>query len=185
MKCRSLRLASLILTMLAVPGLVFADNDGKKGDKGGKADKGYQCPHGLKHRTPAQVWADRLAAMTVGDLDRVMCDYADDAVVMTPAGVARGKEQIRAGLEMMFTLLGGALPTVTTLNIANNVIFITFTVDTPIVSIVDGADTYVVEHGLIVAQTAHDPLTFKGPPPAAPAASETTSTATQSTPAAK
>jgi hypothetical protein len=174
---RALRLASFVL-LLSVPALAFADPPQQPGEK-----NGYRCPSGLEKRTPAQVWADRIEAMKVGDLDRVMCDYAKDAVVLTPGGIARGKDQIRFGLQMMFQLLGGVLPTVTTLQTADDVVFVTFTVDTPIVSIVDGADTYVIKHGLIVSHTAHDPLIFKGPPPAPAAASAEAAPAEDAAPA--
>lgn len=126
------------------------------------------CARHRHARTPRQVFADHKAALSSGDLDRVMCNYADDAVVLSAGGVARGKEQIRAALQVLMGLLGGAEPTVVTLETAGDVLFITFTLDGPLVSIPDGADTYVIRHGLIRIQTAHDPLVFKAPPGATP-----------------
>jgi ketosteroid isomerase-like protein len=46
--------------------------------------------------TPEQIIAHHFATFASGDLDAVMSDYADDAVLITAAGVAHGKAAIRA-----------------------------------------------------------------------------------------
>jgi ketosteroid isomerase-like protein len=46
--------------------------------------------------TPEQIIAHHFATFAARDLDAVMSDYADDAVVISAAGVARGKAAIRA-----------------------------------------------------------------------------------------
>jgi ketosteroid isomerase-like protein len=46
--------------------------------------------------TPEQIIAHHFATFATGDLDAVMSDYADDAVLITAAGVAHGKAAIRA-----------------------------------------------------------------------------------------
>ena len=46
-------------------------------------------------RTPQEVFAHHGQALAAGDLDEIVADYADDSVVITPAGVARGKDGIR------------------------------------------------------------------------------------------
>jgi hypothetical protein len=156
----ALRLA-LCLSLLVVPSLALADDP-----QPAAAKVAYQCPSGLESRTPTQVWADRLAAISVGDLDRVMCDYADDAVLVTAGGVASGAAAIRASLEGLLGLLGGNVPTVSTVTIEGKIIFITWFVTSPVVSIPDGSDTFVIKHGKIQYQTAHAPMVFNAPPPA-------------------
>lgn len=47
-------------------------------------------------RTPEQIIAHHFATFATGDLDAVMSDYAEDAVVINAAGVAHGKAAIRA-----------------------------------------------------------------------------------------
>ncbi len=46
--------------------------------------------------TPEQVVAHHFATIAAGDLDAVMSDYADDAVLISAAGVTRGKPGIRS-----------------------------------------------------------------------------------------
>jgi hypothetical protein len=126
--------------------------------------KVFECPKGLHQRTPEQVFADHNAALAAGNFDLAMCDYTDDAVVLTGSTMLKGKAEIRYVLELFWFLFGHKMPTVLTQSVHENVLFITFTVDGEIASIPEGADTYVIEKGLIRTQTAHDPLVFKTPP---------------------
>src|ERR1700758_1449837 len=57
-------------------------------------------------RTPEEVFAHHGKALAAGDLDEIVVDYADDSVLITPAGVARGKDGIRDA----FARLLGDLP---------------------------------------------------------------------------
>ena len=41
-------------------------------------------------RTPQEVFAHHVEALGGGDLDGIVADYAEDAVVISPAGVLRG-----------------------------------------------------------------------------------------------
>lgn len=47
-------------------------------------------------RTPEQVVRHHFAVIAARDLDAVVSDYADDAVVITANGVVHGKEGVRA-----------------------------------------------------------------------------------------
>ena len=38
-------------------------------------------------RTPQEVFAHHVQALGAGDLDEIVADYAEDAVLITPAGV--------------------------------------------------------------------------------------------------
>jgi ketosteroid isomerase-like protein len=46
-------------------------------------------------RAPQEVFAHHGKALAAGDLDEIVADYADDSVVITSAGVARGKDGVR------------------------------------------------------------------------------------------
>ncbi len=47
-------------------------------------------------RTPRQVFDDHWNSILAGDMDRVMADYATDAVFVRPDEVARGHDGIKA-----------------------------------------------------------------------------------------
>src|SRR6266487_1586410 len=46
-------------------------------------------------RPPEEIFAHHAQALGAEDLDAIVMDYADDACIITPAGVTRGKEGIR------------------------------------------------------------------------------------------
>lgn len=117
-----------------------------------------RCPIELMHRTPEETVLDHVAAIQEGDLDAAMCDFAPNASVILPGQVATGLDDIRAGLEGMGGLLGGAVPEVDTLTSHGATVLLTFSAFGTPCEVPDGADTYVVLHGKIVAQTVHDTL---------------------------
>jgi SnoaL-like protein len=46
-------------------------------------------------RTPQEIFGHYGKALMDGDLDEIMADYGPDSVFITPAGILRGKGQIR------------------------------------------------------------------------------------------
>ena len=54
-------------------------------------------------RTPEEVFAHHAQALGAGDLDEIVADYADDAVVITPAGTMRGKDGVRAAFTQLLS----------------------------------------------------------------------------------
>ncbi len=46
-------------------------------------------------RTPQEVFAHHVEALGAGDLDEIVADYAEDGVLITPAGVLHGLGGIR------------------------------------------------------------------------------------------
>ena len=134
------------------------------------ADAAQDCPKRLQLRTPDQVLADHRAALAAGDLDLAMCNFAEDAVVIHDGGIDRGHEAIRASLELLQTIFGGAVPTVTEEIIEpilngphTHMVRLRFELTLPFGSIPDGLDTYIITRGRIVAQTAHG-LFIPAPP---------------------
>ena len=47
-------------------------------------------------RTPQEIFQHHAEVLIAGDIDGIVSDYADDAVFITPAGVERGKDGVRA-----------------------------------------------------------------------------------------
>lgn len=122
-----------------------------------------ECPKADKQATPEQVFAARIEAMQRGDFQAIACSYAEDAVVIFPGTVIRGREAIMRAFADFAGVLGGAPPVVTSSTEAGNVLLITYEVHTPRVSIPDGSDTFVIEKGRITSQVVHASLVFHQP----------------------
>src|SRR3954462_9441626 len=94
-------------------------------------------------------------ALARGDMDAVMADYAEDAVLCTPVGAARGLAQIRAAVEPFATKL---MPPGSQLKVLQQVIdgelvYLTWSGESPRFRIPMGTDTFIIRNGKIVAQT--------------------------------
>jgi hypothetical protein len=96
--------------------------------------------------------------MQAGQMEEAICDYAENAVVIMPGQTISGRKAIGEGLLGMGSLLGGALPQIQSFTTAGSIVMITFSAYGTPCTIPDGSDTYIVEHGQIVAQTVHDSL---------------------------
>jgi ketosteroid isomerase-like protein len=57
-------------------------------------------------RTPEEIFQHHAQALGAGDLDEIVADSAEEAVFITPAGVRRGKDGMRAA----FTQLPADVP---------------------------------------------------------------------------
>lgn len=135
-----------------------------------KNKHGDGCPRHLERRSPEETINEHIALLNAGKLDEAMCDYAPDAVVILPGQIAEGRDAIRAGLEGIGSLLGGVLPTVTSITTHGSTVLLTlYAYGTPCI-IPDGSDTYIVRHGRIVTQTVHDTL-YDAPGAVCPVAS--------------
>jgi hypothetical protein len=54
-------------------------------------------------RTPQEIFEHHATVLIAGDIEGIVADYADDALIITPQGVLRGKDGVR---EAFTTLLG-------------------------------------------------------------------------------
>ena len=113
-------------------------------------------------RAPAQIIADHIRAAKAGDVSAVIADYADDAVVVTPPGMAspNGVYARRAQVRQFFTWLTSPanLPGVrsmesTTEIIAPDVIIMRWTQFKGTPKEVNGRDVFVIRGGKIVFQS--------------------------------
>jgi SnoaL-like domain len=65
-------------------------------------------------RTPQEIFEHHGEVLMAEDIDGIVSDYADDAIFITPGGLLRGKDGVRAGFEKLLSDLRGAtweLPT--------------------------------------------------------------------------
>jgi hypothetical protein len=104
-------------------------------------------------RTPQEVFAHHGQALAAGDLDAIVADYADDSVVITSAGVARGKDEIRQVFVKLLDDLPEAAWDLKTLIFEGDVLFLEWAADSAVNSADDGVDTFVFRDGMIWAQT--------------------------------
>ncbi len=104
-------------------------------------------------RSPQEVFAHHGAALAAADLDKIVADYADDAVLITPAGSARGPEGVRG----VFATLLGDLPNarwdLKTQVFDGDVLLLEWAADSDLNRVDDGVDTFVFRDGMIWAQT--------------------------------
>jgi ketosteroid isomerase-like protein len=90
-----------------------------------------------------------LGALQAGDVDEVMKDYADDAVMITAGmGVAEGTEALRTAFSMIPEGMFAGFE-ITEMVVAGETAMVNWTTD----SLSFGTDTFVVRDGKIMAQT--------------------------------
>jgi ketosteroid isomerase-like protein len=104
-------------------------------------------------RTPQEVFQHHAEVLVARDVDGLVSDYADDAVFITPDGVRRGKDGVRAAVERLLGDLPDAEFRVPTTIFEGDVLFIEWSADSPAATVQDGVDTLVFRDGLIRAQT--------------------------------
>lgn len=112
-------------------------------------------------RTPEEVFAHHVQALGAGDLDGIVADYTDDAVFITPAGVKRGKDGIRAGFTQLLADVPNASWELKTQIYEGDVLFLEWTAASARTMVEDGIDTFVFAEGLIRVQTVRYTLQHK------------------------
>jgi len=95
-------------------------------------------------------------AFGAGDVDAIMADYAEDALIITPDSTLKGRTQIRS----LFTRVFASMfpPDKTELNLTRRVVegeiaYILWSGSSPYYNVPLGTDTFVIRNGKIVAQT--------------------------------
>lgn len=107
-------------------------------------------------RSAQEVVDDHLALAARGDwktdLER---NVADDVVVLTGFGVFEGRDQVRVLAELLDAQLPNATYEYTTVVVRGEVAFLEWHADADGARVRDGADSFVISDGRIVAQTIH------------------------------
>jgi hypothetical protein len=104
-------------------------------------------------RAPQEVFAHHGKALAAGDLDEIVADYADDSVVITAAGVERGKDGVRKVFVKLLDDLPDAAWDLKTQILDGDVLFLEWAADSAVNRVDDGVDTFVFKDGMISAQT--------------------------------
>jgi ketosteroid isomerase-like protein len=113
-------------------------------------------------RTPEEVFQHHAEALGAGDLDEIVADYADDAVLITPAGVQRGKGGIRAAFTQLLADVPDAAWELRTQIYEGDVLFLEWAADAEKTRVEDGIDTFIFRDGMIRLQTVRYSLQPKG-----------------------
>lgn len=109
----------------------------------------------MSQRTTAEVLKHHMDVLGEGNVAETLLDYAPQAVIITPAGVVKGLQEIQAFFINSVTnvLPPGSSFTLQTLTIAGELAYILWSAETPFYSIPLGTDTFFIRDGLITAQT--------------------------------
>jgi hypothetical protein len=107
----------------------------------------------IPSRTPHEVFAHHGTALAAGDLDEIVGDYAEDSVLLSPAGVARGKDALRRVFAALLADLPDANWDLKTKLFDEDVLFLQWYADSAISRVDDGVDTFLFRDGMIRAQT--------------------------------
>lgn len=112
-------------------------------------------------RTPQEVFQHHAQALGAGNLDGIVADYADDAVFITPAGIQRGKDGIRAAFTQLLADVPNAAWDLKTEIYEDDVLFLEWSADAAATFVEDGIDTFIFRDGLIRVQTVRYTLQRK------------------------
>jgi hypothetical protein len=110
-------------------------------------------------RTPQEVFEHHGEALTSEDLDGIVADYADDAIVITPDGVRRGKDGVREVFVKLLGDLPGAKWELPTMIFEDDILLLEWKAESEKVKADDGIDTFVFRDGMIRVQTVRYTLT--------------------------
>jgi ketosteroid isomerase-like protein len=113
-------------------------------------------------RTPEEVFGHHVEALGAGDLDEIVADYAEDGVLITPAGALHGKDGIRAAFTQLLADVPNANWTLKTQIYEGDVLFLEWAADAGATFADDGIDTFVFRDGLIQVQTVRYTLQRRG-----------------------
>ena len=112
------------------------------------------CYQQIQKRSPEEVLQSHVTALLSGDLDRIACDYDENAVIITPSGVISGHDHIKDYYFSIFQLMGGpGNLTAVSITTSGKALLLEWMLDSPHFVVGDGTDTFVVEKGLITYQT--------------------------------
>lgn len=113
-------------------------------------------------RSPQEIFAHHASALMAGDVDGIVADYAEDAVLITPAGAVRGRDAVRKAFEGILADLPEAAWDVPTQVFEDDVLFIEWSAVAKASRVSDGVDTFVFAGDLIRVQTVRFTLERTG-----------------------
>lgn len=111
-------------------------------------------------RTPQETFQSHGKALMAEDLDRIVENYAHDAVFITPSGVKRGRDGVRDGFAQLFADLPHARWDLKIQTFEGDVLFLEWSAGSDTNQAHHGVDTFVFRDGLIQTQTVRYVLTL-------------------------
>ncbi len=106
-------------------------------------------------RTPQEVFDHHAQALGDEDIDQILADYADDAVLITADGPVRGRDGIAATFRWLIEQIPHATWDLKTQVYDGDLLLLEWAVTSEAHNVDDGVDTFVFKDGKIVAQTVH------------------------------
>lgn len=94
-----------------------------------------------------------LASADSRNVEEIVRDYADDAILISPDGVNKGKQAIHTAFQQMMAQQPFPALTTTRKVFEGNVGYITWTMNAGQPNAVSGTDTFIIRNGKIVVQT--------------------------------
>lgn len=104
-------------------------------------------------RSPQEIFEAHFAAVARGDLDVVMADYSEDAVVMTVGTTLQGHDAIRAFFMAALQAVPEPKFSVESTTAAGDAVLVTWSVTSPAARVSGAVDTFVVADDRIRLQT--------------------------------
>ena len=104
-------------------------------------------------RTPEEVFQHHVQVLGGGDLEGILTDYAEDAVLITPAGARHGLDGVRAVFTQLLSDVPSADWTLKTTIFDGDALFLEWSAIAATTRVDDGIDTFVFRDGLIRLQT--------------------------------
>lgn len=107
-------------------------------------------------RPPEEVLKNHLHLAKHGDVEEdLSSNYAEDVVILTAGGTYHGHDGVRTLAERLQEEVPEATFEYHTIEIEGEVGFLVWSADSPKATIEDGADSFVIRDGQIVAQTIY------------------------------
>jgi hypothetical protein len=95
-----------------------------------------------------------LSAFMEADVDEVLKDFTEESELLTPDGALKGLNAIRSFLEEVFKMVPkGSTLEPKQMIVRDNLAYITWSGESPFVSIPLGTDSFIIENDKIVYQT--------------------------------
>jgi len=114
-----------------------------------------------RERTPQAVFQHHAEALGAEDLEGIVSDYSDDALLITREAAMHGKDGVREGFEKLLGEVPGATWELPTQVYEEDILLLEWKAESESTRVEDGVDTFVFRDGLIRVQTLRYTLTHK------------------------
>jgi hypothetical protein len=113
-------------------------------------------------RTAKEIIEDHLNLSKKGTIEEdLKHNYAEDVILLTSYGIYKGHDGVKELMEMLNKELPDASFDYKKILVDGDIAFLEWSGDSKNTKIEDGADSYIVRNGRIIAQTIHYTITPK------------------------